>query len=472
LKLLKYIIIFSFCSATKGYCQSSANDYTLENIIEIAKSESIANKISVAHHQRNIAQYNSYKKFFLPEISFTSNILDYSKDYFSVIQPSGTISFQSRSQNYSTLGLAITQIVPQTGGTVSVSSNLTRFDDFILKEKQYNGIPINLSIRQPINAYNEYKWLNIIEPIRLENTKRRSVAELAQISLLITKLYFNVIEGKSSFDLSEEAYKTFQRLLNEEKEKVKFGTTSLNKYSQIEIQMLDAEKLRNAALEDLNNSIVELSDYIGIHISKDNELRLPAQLPEIKIDNIDLVSSMEKNMSEYTEFKIKALEAQRDLEKVKKERYKINVGLSVGYNSTDNHLGNVYSRANPRQSATLSLNFPILDWGRLKETAKAAEYNLKEVELAIESDKKIILQNMRRSVNGIEYSLKDIEISRKMLEIAKQRYSLLIDQFSTGKITVTDLINSQQENNVANQSYIRSLRKYWENYYELTVFVK
>ncbi|UQA74008.1 TolC family protein [Sphingobacterium siyangense] len=472
MKLLKYIIIFSFCSATKGYCQSSANDYTLENIIEIAKSESIANKISVAHHQRNIAQYNSYKKLFLPEIGFTSNILDYSKDYFSVIQPSGTISFQSRSQNYSTLGLAITQIVPQTGGTVSVSSNLTRFDDFILKEKQYNGIPINLSIRQPINAYNEYKWLNIIEPIRLENTKRRSVAELAQISLLTTKLYFNVIEGKSSFDLSEEAYKTFQRLLNEEKEKVKFGTTSLNKYSQIEIQMLDAEKLRNAALEDLNNSIVELSDYIGIHISKDNELRLPSQLPEIKIDNIDLVSSMEKNMAEYTEFKIKALEAQRDLEKVKKERYKINVGLSVGYNSTDNHLGNVYSRANPRQSATLSLNFPILDWGRLKETAKAAEYNLKEVELAIESDKKIILQNMRRAVNGIEYSLKDIEISRKMLEIAKQRYSLLIDQFSTGKITVTDLINSQQENNVANQSYIRSLRKYWENYYELTVFVK
>ncbi|QIH35987.1 TolC family protein [Sphingobacterium sp. DR205] len=472
MKLLKYIIIFSFCSATNGYCQSSANDYTLENIIEIAKSESIANKISVAHHQRNIAQYNSYKKLFLPEISFTSKILDYSKDYFSVIQPSGTISFQSRSQNYSTLGLAITQIVPQTGGTVSVSSNLTRFDDFILKEKQYNGIPINLSIRQPINAYNEYKWLNIIEPIRLENTKRRSVAELAQISLLTTKLYFNVIEGKSSFDLSEEAYKTFQRLLNEEKEKVKFGTTSLNKYSQIEIQMLDAEKLRNAALEDLNNSIVELSDYIGIHISKDNELRLPSQLPEIKIDNIDLVSSMEKNMAEYTEFKIKALEAQRDLEKVKKEKYKINVGLSVGYNSTDNHLGNVYSRANPRQSATLSLNFPILDWGRLKETAKAAEYNLKEVELAIESDKKIILQNMRRAVNGIEYSIKDIEISRKMLEIAKQRYSLLIDQFSTGKITVTDLINSQQENNVANQSYIRSLRKYWENYYELTVFVK
>ncbi|WP_343569019.1 TolC family protein [Sphingobacterium sp.] len=472
MKLLKYIFIFSFCSATNGYCQSSTNDYTLENIIEIAKSESIANKISVAHHQRNIAQYNSYKKLFLPEISFTSNLLDYSKDYFSVIQPSGTISFQSRSQNYSTFGLAITQIVPQTGGTVSVSSNLTRFDDFILKEKQYNGIPINLSIRQPINAYNEYKWLNIIEPIRLENTKRRSVAELAQISLLTTKLYFNVIEGKSSFDLSEEAYKTFQRLLNEEKEKVKFGTTSLNKYSQIEIQMLDAEKLRNAALEDLNNSIVELSDYIGIHISKDNELLLPSQLPEIKIDNIDLVSSMEKNMAEYTEFKIKALEAQRDLEKVKKEKYKINVGLSVGYNSTDNHLGNVYSRANPRQSATLSLNFPILDWGRLKETAKAAEYNLKEVELAIESDKKIILQNMRRAVNGIQYSLKDIEISRKMLEIAKQRYSLLIDQFSTGKITVTDLINSQQENNVANQSYIRSLRKYWENYYELTVFVK
>jgi len=79
---------------------------------------------------------------------------------------------------------------------------------------------------------------------------------------------------------------------------------------------------------------------------------------------------------------------------------------------------------------------------------------------------------MRRAVNGIEYSLKDIEISRKMLEIAKQRYSLLIDQFSTGKITVTDLINSQQEKNVANQSYIRSLRKYWEYYYEITVFVK
>lgn len=472
MKLFNYILLLAFSSATQGICQNNTNDYTLETIIEIAKSESIANKISIAHHQRNIAQYNSFKKLYLPEVSFTSNLLDYSKDYFSVIQPSGTISFQSRSQNYSTLGLAITQIVPQTGGTVSVSSNLTRFDDFKLKEKQYNGIPINLSIQQPINAYNDYKWLNIIEPIRLENSKRRSVAEQAQISLLTTKLYFNVIEGKSSYRLSEEAYETFQRLLNEEKEKVKYGTTSLNKYSQIEIQVLDAEKLRNAALEELNNSIAELSDYIGIQITADNQLLLPSQLPEIKINNIDLASSMENNMAEYTEFKIKALEAQRDLDKVKKERYKINIGLSVGYNSTDNHLKNVYSRANPRQSATLSLNFPIVDWGRLNETVKAAEYNLKEVELAIENDKKLVLQNMRRVVNAFDYSLKDIEISKKMLEIAKQRYSLLIEQFSTGKITVTDLITSQQENNLANQSYIRSLRKYWENYFELTVFVK
>lgn len=146
----------------------------------------------------------------------------------------------------------------------------------------------------------------------------------------------------------------------------------------------------------------------------DKELHLPSQLPEIKINNIDLVACMEKNMTGYTEFKIKALEAQRDLEKVKKGRYKINVGLSVGYNSTDNHLGNVYSRANPRQSAIISLNFPILDWGRLKETVKAAEYNLKEVELAIESDKKITLQNMQRTQSMIS------NIALKILKFRKR----------------------------------------------------
>ncbi len=467
--LIIYFLYSGFISQIFGQISTS---YTLESLIEVAKTESIANKISIAHNYKNIHQYNSYRKLFLPEVSLASNLLDYSKDYFSVIQPSGTISFQPRSQNYSTLGFSITQIIPQTGGTLSVSSNLTRFDDFILKEKQYNGIPVSLSLRQPINAYNDYKWMNIIEPIRLENSKRRTVAEQAQISLITTRLFFNVIESNSSYALSEEGYQIYQRLLNEEREKVKFGTTSLNKYSQLEIQMLDAEKLRNAGMEELENAVLELSDYIGIEISTENILKLPTELPNIRLGNIDLASEMEKNMPEYTEFKIKELEAQRDLEKIKKEKYKINLDLSIGYNSTDNIFINVYRRANPRQSAKLSLNFPVVDWGRLKETVKAAEYNLQEIELSIENEKKLILQNMRRVVNGIDYCLRDIDISKKMLKIAQERYSLLIDQFSTGKITVTDLINSQQESNVANQSYNRSLRKFWENYYELKVFIR
>ena len=59
------------------------------------------------------------------------------------------------------------------------------------------------------------------------------------------------------------------------------------------------------------------------------------------------------------------------------------------------------------------------------------------------------------------------DVSRRAMDIAGERYSLMMDKFRAGNATVTDLINAQNDNDTAVESYISDISKFWSLYYSL-----
>ena len=53
------------------------------------------------------------------------------------------------------------------------------------------------------------------------------------------------------------------------------------------------------------------------------------------------------------------------------------------------------------------------------------------------------------------------------MEIATERYSLMMDKFRAGNATVTDLTNAQNDSDSALSKYVGDLSNYWNYYYTL-----
>ena len=53
------------------------------------------------------------------------------------------------------------------------------------------------------------------------------------------------------------------------------------------------------------------------------------------------------------------------------------------------------------------------------------------------------------------------------MEIATERYSLMMDKFRGGNATVTDLTNAHNDSDSALSKYVGDLSNYWNYYYTL-----
>src|SRR5688572_23805916 len=140
-KQLLSILILLTCFL-QGSAQS--NDtiiLTLQQVVEMAKAKSIASKQAATLKETRYWEWRTYKSNYQPQLSLSGNLPGYSKTFREVLQPNGTIEFQPVKYNNSSLNLALSQSIAQTGGTIFATTQMQRFDDFDRNTTLYNGVP-------------------------------------------------------------------------------------------------------------------------------------------------------------------------------------------------------------------------------------------------------------------------------------------------------------------------------------------
>ena len=170
--------------------------YTLDGVLKEAESQSIYRFQADADNEIAQSRWQFHRANLRPGVTLDLLAPNFSKTSREIIQPDGSIAFQSVSQNNSTISLGIQQQLKSTGGTIFVSSQLQRFDDFSLDSKQYNGVPIRVGFIQPLFGFNELKWDDTIEPLILNEADRKYIVDMEDIHLRGTIAYFDLLESK------------------------------------------------------------------------------------------------------------------------------------------------------------------------------------------------------------------------------------------------------------------------------------
>lgn len=440
---------------------------SLKDAVEQAVTNSPKFRLAQTRKQLSYYQYQVYKGDMKPQVTFYGNVPAYSKDYFEVRQPDGSIRFLSRRQNFSNIGFSLIQRIPLTGGVLSLNTDLSRFDDFDNKSHLYNGTPFYIRLDQPLFGFNELKWERKIEPIKLEESKREYVYAIEAIAQQTADFFFSVLEAQSNIQIAQVNLTSTDLIYSIEKQRIDLGTTTEDKLLQLELRTLRSMQDLEKARYDYQIALLNLKVLMGVSGGDSLQLSIPEKIPLLHIDLNSAIGYAKKYRPEFLSFQRKINEARRDVSEANAAKREINLTASFGFNNTGGEVSSIYNNPKDQQRFLIGFNIPIIDWGRRQSRYKSAKALEQLTIYNIELDEQSYLQEITTLVKNIELLTSNVALTLKTDSVAQRRFELSYALYKSGKVSITDLGISQNEKDQARKGYISSLRSFWDSYYLL-----
>ncbi len=461
---LFYFLIFGASQAQER------RTLTLDQAIDLAKLNSRSAKQAETRRTLGFWEYKVFQSQLKPQLLLRGNFPNYTNRAIPVTQPDGNVEFRQVNQNNVDLALGLQQVLPWTNTTIALETNLARFDDFESDISNYQGDPFGITISQPIFAVNPFRWDRQTAPLEYEQSKREYVQDIEDASRTAARLFFQLLVEQKNLEIALQNEAANDTINKVEQGRYNIGTTTEDALLQTEADLLTAQSDAQQARLDVQSRTLNLRNFIGLTDDVELELIAPEEVPGFLIDYDEALKYAKENRSEYLEFQILKLEAQRGVAEARAQRFNAFVSASFGYNSAQSSdLGGVYEPDNVAAGGTFRLNFtmPILDGGRNKARMNTALERQKLNDFTVEQNMINFEQEIANAVRNFDQIRQQIEIAQKRQDIALKRFEITNGRYLAGKVGILDLTNARTSKDSSIRSYINALQQYWDAYYEL-----
>lgn len=458
--------VFLIFNIVNNYSQL---ELSLQNVIDIAHKQSISAKKVENNYENNYWRFFSYKRSFLPSVTFNSTLPNLNVGISQVTLPDGTNQFIRTSQiNYSA-ALTVNQPLPWTGGSIFVSSDLSRLDLIGNNNStSYRTSPFYIGYRQPIFKFNQYKWQSKIEPLNFEEAEKSKIEQKEDVSIEAVNLFFDLVNSTSDYEITKLNYANNDTLYKISKGRYNLGKIAESELLQIELTLLNSE--RRLAQSELNVKISEqkLKAFLAIPQNQKITLIVDKEVPIFQVDVSLAVEMAKKHRSEIINYKKTLIQSQQELDRVKKgNNFNADLFISYGLAQTGPNLPNSYENPLDQESINVGISVPIFNWGLSKAKIKQQVANSELIENEVTQK----INNFEREIfiRSTQFNLmnKQVEIAKKSVEIAKKRYEVSKQRYLLGKSDILTYNNALESHNQSISSYNQILLQYWVFYYEM-----
>lgn len=478
-KFLVFAVSVFFAANIKAQdSQEIGKVYTLKEIINIARQQSIASKQAETNRDIKFWDFQTYRSNYKPLVGLNGTIPAYNRSFSPVTQPDGTIEFRPIQNNNAELNLAIEQPIALTGATIFLGSDLNRFDNYLenddlglVKYHQYSGAPLQIGLNQPLFRFNDLKWDKKIEPLKFEESQREYFEDLEIISLNTSRRFFDLMLAQINLEIAEKNVANNDTIFKIAQGRYNLGKIAENELLQLELQLMNSRQQRAEAILDIETRTLRLKTWVGLPEASQLTLFLPEEIPEFEVPEEVALTYAQANRSESIGFKRRLLEADGEIARAKgttgpQADLFARFGLTNS-SPRDGEIGDIYNDPKDQQFVRLGFEIPIMDWGRRKARVKSAEANQKLVQYTVDQDIINFDEEVLTQVRQFEMLREQIKITRVADDIAQRRYDITKQRYNIGKISITDMNIALTEKDEAKSRYIQSLRDYWEAYFNL-----
>ncbi len=472
LKCLKYTVISALFIFSP--VRSEAQEIKRLNFDEVIKlsEEQSPNALMAKHRFRaSYWQYRTFVAQYRPSLNLAGTTPDFSNSYDKVWNSSANGYEYRTSNTISNLAsLSLSQNIGATGGTVSIQSDLTLFNDIENDSRQYITTPLSVGLTQPIFRYNALKWQKKTEPLKYEAAKKTFLSNIETVHQQAVMNFFSLATAQINKQIAEMNYSNADTLWRIAKGRYDLGTIAEDELLQMQLSWLNAETARKEAEMNLRDREIRLRSFLGFNENVRLELILPSDVPDLQVISQDVFDLAMQNNPEMIIQQLTLLTAQSNVAQAKAEKgLNANLIASYGLRDQDPDFNLAYSDPGKQQRVRIGFTMPILDWGLGQGRYRMAQSSL---ELAqVQSQQAIIdfQQNLLLDVEQFNLQSAQVAIAAKSDTVAMKMYEVTKQRFLIGKIAVLELNNADTKKDQNRRAYVQSLQNYWLYYYNLRI---
>ena len=462
--LLTLLLTTLLCTSARA--QESV---TLEILQEQAAVAAI--DVIIARQQLDAAklEFDAFGASMKPRLDLVANFPNYFRTSSEVTQNDGTVAFREVEINNSFVGLFARQRIASTGGTITLESRLQRTDNFVQDNKFYNGSPLRLIYRQPILAFNPWKWDRKLLPMQVTVNERQLTAARAGAALEATDRFFDLVSADQERLIAEVNKVANEQLYTVAQERYELGKINRGDLVQLQLELTSAEQSLLRAKRLVGAASAAIYRLLGKAYDR---ILLRPQLPETEvktdIDTDRAITLMQQRRPEILAAQQRTLEAEREEDRVRRDLGpRIDLEAGFGFVRNGEEIAPIYSDPKNERILSVNLSLPILDWGERKALTKRAasarglaEEIARRTELELGTELVQLLEQWKTVQEELRLATQIKDLATERFEISKESYEL-------GAIPLSQLTLAQQARDQNTRAYASTLRAYWFTYAQL-----
>jgi outer membrane protein TolC len=449
-------------------CNHLAAQLSLEEAIRTGIENSPTGRQIRAQYLNNFWQFKAARSARLPQLSLDGSAPGYTRRINQVFQPDGSFVFAPVQQAFSSANLSLSQLIPATGGIISVGSGLSRGDIFTgASTTFYNNNLLTVNLQQPILRFNAIKWQWNQDKLQMQAATRQQVENLEDLSVEITRRYFDVYTAFLQLNnarLNEAINDTIYKIA-----RGRFGVGKIaeNELLQVELSYTNARNQVEQQALQVQLAERQLALMLGREV-KASEITPPVNTPNIQVEPQKAILEALSNRSDPLNWQMNENTADRALSEAKRNR-RLSADMNISYGLNQTGASFDASTQNPLESqfAGISFSIPLASMGANRAIQKAAEAGLEARKAEIEMSKNELEQNVYSAALQIQQLTSSLIISAKADTIAQKRYEVAKNRYRIGTVDITNLLIAQNEKDQALINYVNTLGSYWIAYYRL-----
>ena len=443
---------------------------TLDEAIYAAQNQSIAAMVAKYTFLSSYWSFRSFQASRLPSLNLSGEVLSFDRS-LRLLQDydTGELRYLDNYNLQNTLGISIRQNIALTGGTLQLYSSLNRLDQFAPKEtKSYYSQPITLSYTQPLFAYNKFKWNKKIAPKEYELAKRTYIESMEDVTTQAVNYYFNLLLTKTKHAIAVKNYANTTALHAIAEQRLRLGSITQDELLQLQLRMLnDSLSINDTALA-VREQQMKLNSYLRYNENVDVDPVLDDRIPAIEIDYVLVLNKALENSSFDISNEIKSLNAEAGVAQAKAERgASATINARFGLSQTGETFRTAYSNLLDQEVVGLQFSIPIFDWGMGKGRVRMAKAKAEMVRNQIEQNEIDFRHTVYTLIEQFHNQRNQCAVAARAREVAERRYTIAMENFRRGTVSVTEMNTAQTEKDQANQTYVSALADFWSYYYSL-----
>ncbi len=436
---------------------------SLETSIQISQRNSPAARIAGLEFEASSRDYDVFRASLMPRMDLSANVPGLTRSINNLPQDDGSLRFVTQSQSYSDLSLNISQAIPATGGRIRIFSGLSNITNFGNPNSTlWQTNPLVIGISQPLFQLNAIKWDQRQEAMRFRLAQINYTQTLENEAVAVTRVYFDALIAQVQVQREQINVLNNDTIFVLSQGRFSVGKIAENELLQSELNLMNARAQLARAQMDYDRSIQQLKTQLGMAPDQEVKVTVPEGLPPLEVDPELAMAMATQHSTLAQESQWIQLNAERNLITARRRNnFSANINATFGLNQTGENLSDAFSNPVDRQTFSVGLSMPILQWGGGRSEIEAAYARQQSAEENLRQQQKVFADDIYYQAMNLKQLRLQLALSARSDTIAQRRYDITKSRYLVGKVAIQDLFIAQQEKDAAQQVYISNLQRFW-----------